>query len=113
MINTNELRRGNWVNATYDGIDYRQVFSIPNMDEFAAEPITITPEILEKAGFKKEDKLNVNAQTWCKFGMGEYLTYYFDGFCKFEFGIKPAIKYVHQLQNLYFALTGEELYIKL
>jgi hypothetical protein len=63
------------------------------------EPISLTPEILRKAGFKKEEKLNVNAQTWYKFGMGEYLTYYIDGFCQFEFGIKPAITKSFLLNN--------------
>lgn len=29
-----------------------------------------------------------------------------------SYGFKARIKYVHQLQNLYFALTGEELTIK-
>jgi hypothetical protein len=30
----------------------------------------------------------------------------------FKVGLKYKIEYVHQLQNLYFALTGEELTIK-
>jgi hypothetical protein len=42
-------------------------------------------------------------------------TYYYTfsgGVWHFEFeGISIKIKYVHQLQNLYFALTGEELTI--
>lgn len=61
-----------------------------------------------------------------KFGFENYLTYwhlYHDDICfdisrNFHFQIEEynypfKLQYVHQLQNLYFSLTGEELKIKL
>ena len=82
-------------------------------------PIPLTEEILLKAGFEKkgwqqELKMQIskyNILWWCDLGMSiicegrsdhdDMVT--FDSDCK----------YVHQLQNLYFALTGEELEIEL
>jgi len=126
MIHTSELRRGNWVNATYDGIDYRRVYSIPNMDEFAAEPISITPEILEKAGFH-DSCLLLGDKGVCSLGWylksctyknetTVSLCYDYDD-CAYashnaEYG-KTEFIHLHQLQNLYFALTCEELAIEL
>ena len=71
------------------------------------EPIPLTEEWLIKLGFKKNittdlyptfsyDILNVND------GIVYVLNY----------GFVNHIKYVHQLQNLYFVLTGEELKLK-
>ncbi len=72
--------------------------------------VEITPEILEKFGFVKKDngwfKLNI-----CK----DYINLYFESLAKAELSISglgmkmPHIQYLHQLQNLYFDLTGEEL----
>ena len=64
------------------------------------EPIPLSPEILEKAGFEK-----------CSCGgwkQGELHLYK-----GFNYERKRIIKYLHQLQNLYFSLTGEELTINL
>jgi hypothetical protein len=86
------------------------------------EPIPLTPGILEKSGFKKRDQgvcdyyfIGTNPIThdwlfdlvWLKKPIGghEDAPFYKNGF--------HMIKNVHQLQNLYFALTGEELEVKL
>lgn len=70
------------------------------------EPIEITEDILFKFGFFKYNKAymleNPNYQTKFLFSIWEDLTYNTGE-------INPPLKYVHQLQNLYFALTGEEL----
>ena len=79
-------------------------------------PIPLTEEILLKFGFEK-------APLVYKYSKG-YFTYdsklkYFTYFTDIEDGgyeniiiPKERLKYVHQLQNLYFALIGEELILK-
>jgi hypothetical protein len=73
-----------------------------------AHPIPLTPEILEKAGFEYFDGYYGN--TLCSvfaMNMTEWGIVY-DGV-----KIYVGFEYLHQLQNLYFALTGEELNIEL
>lgn len=68
------------------------------------EPIPITEEILIRLGFKKgiagyekgDFDIRNYGEYWIEYGLQ------IQGFC-------PAIKYVHQLQNLFYALTGTEL----
>jgi len=79
-------------------------------------PIPLTPEILEKCGF--EPHYNVNSDQdeveWLAHSKLDYVTYK-DG--KFDmgygFGSLDHIQYLHQLQNLFFSMTGEELEVKL
>lgn len=73
------------------------------------KPIELTEEILLKCGFVKD------IETSYRWYLDEYFTYDLDdGGFKFEgIWIEPLIKYLHQLQNLYFCLTGKELEIKL
>lgn len=78
-------------------------------------PIPLTEEWLLKFGFN-----NINSKEygikcgscWMSLSnpknMGEWQDYYCWIFDRFKF---IELKYVHQLQNLYFALTGEELTI--
>jgi hypothetical protein len=80
------------------------------------EGIPLTPEILEKCGFVKEGDfyyLRIEAQDLGKAGI-RYMETRTDGgwcyLCGIDGGrIGTAIWHLHQLQNLYFALTGEEL----
>lgn len=119
MIKANELRIGNLIMSPDTKhpvvVEINHLLYIAGDEKYYGEyePVPLTPEILEAAGFKIEDKLNVGAQTYFKDGMGEYLTYHYDGFCVYESSKQPVIKSLHQLQNLYFALTGQELEIKL
>ena len=119
MIQAKDLRIGNWVNRTEGFKIFKSKVSAHTISCAASDgsidflsPIPLTPEILEKCGFVKEDRLNVGANTYFKKGMGEYLTYQFDGFCVYELN-KAIVKYLHQLQNLFFALCGEELEVNL
>lgn len=82
-------------------------------------PIPLTEKWMQKFGFVTAD-YEVDQIVWD----------YNDNFCIVQDGVPPEnepfvfewedgrdnrktdIKYVHQLQNLYFALTGEELQIK-
>ena len=84
------------------------------------EPIPLTEEWLLKFGFNKEyqkgyigiDVCNSDFVLTEPLKMGEWQTNYT---FQFETGSVPKFKeieYVHQLQNLYFALTGEELILK-
>lgn len=71
------------------------------------EPIPLTEEILLKCGFKRDSDLK---NSLCRFGiwfniMNMEATYLSQKLIK--------INYLHQLQNLYFALTGEELEINM
>lgn len=131
MINAKQLRIGNLLadNATgtflrvdelkSDGsihfyvID-RSMYPLP--DGWKAKHIDITPEILLNLGFNLRGKNTYYKQleliNW------EYRLIHFNGwvFAQGFFDVNNeicTIKYVHQLQNLYFALTGEELEIKL
>lgn len=115
----NELRIGNWIEAYPGG--YVQVVSLPN--ELGREimttpnflgathgsiyhPIPLTPQVLEKCGFKNTE-YNVY-----KKGKFEFYKDHTTGTSYYP-GLPPEtatkFKYVHQLQNLHFAITNEEL----
>ena len=68
------------------------------------KPIPLTEEWLLKFGFKKDNNF-----TWVNLEME--LMQREDGFWIW-LGADLYLEHVHQLQNLYFALTGEELIIK-
>ena len=86
------------------------------------DPIPLTPEWLQKLGFEKRVLNGIR--------IGSYDTidwdveYYIDNilllkqlsqqYDRFQSANKPYrfIQYVHQLQNLYFALTGTELTVR-
>lgn len=77
------------------------------------EPIPLTEEWLLKFGFEKINETDWQSPSSCyrwdtaREGM-QFLTLD-DEWLFFSNG---EVEYVHQLQNLYFALTGEELTIK-
>lgn len=71
------------------------------------EPIPLTEEWLEKFGFQK----NITTDLYPTFSYN--ILNINDGIVYvLNYGFITHIKYLHQLQNLYFALTGEELTIK-
>ena len=119
-MEANELRLGNLI--LLDGviievsiIDLR-VLDNPMMtkatDKF--KPIPLTEEWLIKFGFRP----NKHGYIFDTFRVKNWVTGFFYGYIPVfldgeEEDIEDVqIKYVHQLQNLYFALTGEELKIK-
>jgi len=128
MIQANELRIGNWlsIKKIYGGFAYYQIDSsdIPRIErhpETAWLGIPLTPEILEKTGFKlilsgeilgcynKEDQ-----DISFAFNDGGYWACWEDAGRESSIStIGKRFRYVHQLQNLYFALTGTELDITL
>lgn len=68
------------------------------------KPIPLTEEILLKCGFDTESIPYhcINGNVVIYYSQGDFL-------CKYT---GHEIKYLHQLQNLYYALTGTELTIK-
>ena len=124
-MDAKELRIGNYVNLIADGHEHEPDTFKWSIDDyeyyetvmFNILPIPLTEEWLVKFGFEEKDsrknrfinradfelEFQGDKVAYCVWG-GEdapHLTQFF-GHCK----------YVHQLQNLYFALTNEELTIK-
>jgi hypothetical protein len=76
------------------------------------EPIPLTPEILEKAGFEVSSKGFFSHPKWYNLSL-KHRTGSYDLRCNFMERVATNIDYVHQLQNLFQSLTGEELVINL
>jgi hypothetical protein len=110
-IKATELRIGNYYkpeildDVLYDVItveDISDLFYDPIDDYYS--PIPLTKEWLLLFGFEESISWSFKGFYLGEEKQGEY-HYQLDG------GV-VELKYVHQLQNLYFALTGEELTIK-
>jgi hypothetical protein len=117
-----ELRIGNWVmfdNRIFQIDSIAIVFPTLNTDEFGIgvvdwnniKPVTLTEEWLIKFGFDRRGYTSSNGSKLVlhhKEPMYPNGRIYYNSWC-----IKNELpQYVHQLQNLYFALTGEELTLK-
>lgn len=118
MIKATELRIGNWVDGGYnDRLYYRiKEHDFLNTDFAITKPIPLTEEILLKCGF---DFFNtclyhpvIKHQYQFRFYEND-LYYGFYGECEFIKETQQPIKYLHQLQNLFYSLTGEELNVEL
>ena len=119
-MNANELRLNNFIFD--DNGDTTKVFSLSgygcpeiNDDQVSNryKPIPLTEEWLVKFGFEKD----IETKSWSILTSLEKFDYLFEISNKYQHYFQPDfaridIKYVHQLQNLYFALTGEELTLK-
>jgi hypothetical protein len=133
-MKANELRSGNYVdvykgdvhygielvnNISSMGInerlpsEYYAVFENPMNDELLVKPIPLTEDWLLRLGFEKTKWLYV------KYFFGDYIGVHVSDFSvgtythkRIAHAVQPSCMYVHQLQNLYFALTGEELTLK-
>lgn len=122
MVKANELRVGNWVNILKTVPVLITGNHIQSISEGDADykPIPLTPEILEKCGFRKY-KDDSGGKVFKSFRYNnlciEYRTKKSRGMIVWhdsndDYGITlPSISIIslHQLQNLYYALTGEEL----
>jgi hypothetical protein len=100
-----EVRVGNWAtnsNGDIFQIDTGAFFLLHQNKEWDIKPIILTEEWLLKLGFD----INIPYGWFYRgFKLNKNFSYEL-------IGDAIKIKYVHQLQNLYFALTGEELTIK-
>ena len=82
------------------------------------EPISLTADILEKCGFEYDKIDRVEFYYFQispdeKFMSNETGVYYGIQGVSQHHWVKQPCKYIHQLQNLYYALTGNELQITL
>jgi hypothetical protein len=121
MIQANELRVGNWLINPFGGKGtvesiYLDSVKLKESNSFVplvhCKPIQLTDEILLKCGFKKGDEYYFLNGYWASFDADFPLCFGNEGCCQREI-IKQNIQHLHQLQNLYFALTGQELQITL
>lgn len=123
MIKANEIRTGNIYhfpfhdeNVTVIGYgkresdgEFRVQFETKGGILFeslsALQPIPLTPEILEKCGFEKVEKL------WGIIYERDRIRFSQDlNICKQKgLTIENRITSLHQLQNLFFVLTGEDI----
>jgi hypothetical protein len=118
MIKANELRVGNWITSQYKEKPFKVTGGLiaamdDGMDEYSLEGIPLTPEILGRAGFEEIYKSPMHT-TFYK----DKISYYFWHKTNKQYADMGGnqydhIKHLHQLQNLYFALTGEELTLDL
>ena len=151
-INIKELRIDNWVQRTIGGKpQYLKIIGIDSRRDILCveeeypgfitvqitEPILLTQEILEKAGFVKDAEFPLEPiQSLYRLkvkirGVNEReLIFYvshpeemedssayelknWGNYTVNAYWASRDFQYLHQLQNLYFALTGEELKINL
>jgi|TARA_R110000765_G_scaffold390180_1_gene482844 hypothetical protein len=122
-----ELRIGNWVYNPVQEIDfqvairtisdtvYDEEIQLPLSQRY--QPVPLTKEWLVKFGFRNggEDRdihiqLFPNNDSYRLWGFAWNIQHW--NILGWEDINAPSIKYVHQLQNLYFALTNKELEIK-
>ena len=118
-MNPAELRIGNWIN-TIEG--FAQVKAVSDDGSLATSIMTggdllgwttsipLTEEWLFKFGFDYDTE----TKSWSLLTSLEKFDYLFEISNKYQEYFQPDfmaldIVYVHQLQNLYFALTGNEL----
>lgn len=133
MIQPNELRIGNFVYQSLTDMTESIYHSIRSIGEKCVstnelneivpfnklDGIPLTSEILEKCGFsydrnygynislvKLSKRLNIPFDSMYN---ARLIRKYYNGFMT----ISENIKYLHQLQNLYFILTGEELTVNI
>lgn len=134
MIKLNELRFRNWVEREGEFLRIcciqsdntirltKQFKSIGCFRTSTINPIPLTPEILEKAGFIKGQSKDIH-DWWIKYTIPakpnklNSVTLEVGNEGKsFQFihsGQVQCLQYLHDLQNLYHALTSEELNIEL
>jgi len=96
--------------AEYKTRKVRCIYNAVHLSE-----IPLTEEILLKAGFEMHGYTTFLQHTYQRFVLGRNSVYSIDN-KTYIYEVNDhdlcELNYVHQLQNLYFALTGEELEIK-
>ena len=126
MIQVNELRVGNWVlldtghtlpqphSIKPDDIAHIGNHTLPKT--IIIEPIPLTPEILKKCGFHRcnnawvmEGYENKSYSAW---DFSIWNIKYTDEYIYHSAEYDVVLTSLHQLQNLYFALTEKELNYK-
>lgn len=132
MIEANQLRIGNWImdrgnkqwqidcwelpnkvaaKAPYIGESLgKPIYGHPLTEDVEyLQPIPLTPEILEKCGFERINHISegiLYKNNWLR--CNEFIS----GWAWRGGYISNKPKYLHQLQNLYYCICGEELIYK-
>lgn len=111
MIKANELRIGNWLLCAEVDVPFQwQASDFEEVNNSKARPIPLTHKILEQCGFKESRQTFF---TWYtrrltdsqfRLDYSDETTYHW-----VQSNTIVELNYLHQLQNLYFAITGEEL----
>ena len=107
-MKANELRIGNLLDFEGEALSFE--FEFVKWDNWELfKPIPLTEEWLLKFGFTfyRENMYDIKDFT---FLLDRFTLWDYTG--EERYFIACSINHVHQLQNLYFALTGEELEIK-
>lgn len=106
-----ELRIGNWVRNI--GGEFKiKSYDLNHFKSLNPQPIPITEQWLLEFGCLRNSRVKIGyiineyPRLEINDGVLEIMSYCEDGEMPIEL---PHIKYIHQLQNLYYALTGEEL----
>ncbi len=118
MIAAKDLRIGNYLHTNLNdtgivAIDINHLKHIAEGNFYSYKPIPLTAAILEAAGFEPTtiEHASINR---LKIYISEINSWYHitseSGICEIY---TKNIKQLHHLQNLYYALTGEELTINL
>lgn len=129
MIQATELRIWNWYdhNGTYRQATWDTIHEVWEAQRSWCKPIPLTEEILLKcpeysirliSKYKRIITFSNLKSDVCVFQQDSKVIRLFCDFRKNTFYIKYGtqkiyLKYLHQLQNLYHALTGEELTVNL
>lgn len=134
MISANELRVGNWI--TYNPLSVDEGTEIVPLQISCVDkevgvilddgftncytwdeilPIPITPEILEKCGFNSVSRNEDGTYNYWSKQMDASVDYEDENLFRYRIHERVRTKSItslHQLQNLYYALTGTELTYK-
>jgi hypothetical protein len=122
-----DLRIGNWIKRTkgfrqITPMDFIILYGEEEEYADAYQPIPLTIELLEKCGFEKDEVcVGANGSSIPAFIKHITIAKMDDGFRlwieieedKFFSFSWTKIGYLHELQNLYYALTKEELEVKI
>lgn len=125
MIDPKELQIGNWLLATgsltagywhrVSGIEQNMIF----LGQVALSPgnlsgILLTREILGKCGFEQYEVVNSDGDEDTCWRHSIYYRFRRVGkYFEYNYEELSHIQYLHQLQNLFYCLTGQELEVKL
>lgn len=119
-MKANELRIGNWVMVDPQNLpqkvcdvmcDCVNTENVQGAHYGLVGAITLTQEWLLKSGFERIQIKDLICYKTNQLELYQYASNNFKIFFEYADG-EVELKYVHQLQNLHFALTGMELIIR-
>jgi hypothetical protein len=119
MLKANELRLGNYYdhNGQHKQVTVSVIEEVWNAERTWCKPIPLTEEWLIKMGFEKDNSYYLSPNRYSVEGFVDILCFDLENLSfivdmSIYSGWTVDCKFVHTLQNLYYALCGEELTIK-